>query len=371
LKSPFLDFKFKMNPMSAQFLPQVVNSQPGKPKPKTGIELFRTIKHLKRSVIAISGIVIVVSGTVARAEQVKKVPTIGYLAVSTPSAHAPRIDALRQGLRSLGYVEGQNIIIEYRFAQGDERRLVELAAELVRRKVDAMVVTGTQGSLAAMHVTRTIPIVMTTGSDAVARGIIASLAHPGGNVTGLTGSGRELAGKRLELLKEAVPRVNRVGVLWNPSDPGAAANFKATETAARALAVDVYSLEVINAKDFEVAFKAATEVRVQALSVVSSGNINAYRTQIVNFANEHRLPTMFAQAALVRAGGLMYYGPNTRDRYRRAATYVDKILKGAKPADLPVELPTKFDLMINLKTARALGLKIPPELLMEADKVIE
>jgi ABC-type uncharacterized transport system substrate-binding protein len=305
----------------------------------------------------------------ARAQQPKKIPTIGYLAVSTASTHAPRIDALRQGLRSLGYVEGQNIVIEYRYAEGDERRLSDLATELVRRKVEAIVVTGTQGTLAAMRATKTIPIVMTTGSNAVARGIIASLAHPGGNITGLTGNGGDLAGKRLQLLKEAVPRISRVGVLWNPSDPGAAANFKATESKARALAVEIYSLKLRS--DLDVVFKAAIEARVQALTVVSSGNINAYRTQIVDFATKNRLPTMFAQAAPVRAGGLMYYGPNTRDVYRRAAGYVDKILKGAKPADLPVELPKKYDLVINLKTAKALGLKIPAQLLMEADKVIE
>jgi putative ABC transport system substrate-binding protein len=279
------------------------------------------------------------------------------------------VDALGQGLRSLGYVEGKNIIIDYRYAEGNERRLSDLAAELVHLKVDALVVTGTQGAIAAKHATATIPIVMTTGSNPVARRIVASLAHPGGNITGLASDVGDLAGKRLELLKEAVSSISRVGVLWNPSDPGATANFKATETMARALAVQVYSLEVRS--DLDVAFKAATESRVQALTVLSSGNINTYRTQIVDFATKNRLPTVVGQAALVQAGGLMYYGSNTRDLYRRAAGYVDKILKGAKPTDLPVELPTKFDLVINLKTARALGLKIPAQLLMEADRVIE
>ncbi len=335
------------------------------------IEVSRTIRNLKWLAIATLDIAFTIDGAMAHAQQAKKVPTIGYLAVSTASAHAPRVDALWQGLRGLGYAEGQNIVIEHRYAEGDERRLSELAAELVRLKVDAIVTTGTQGSLAAKHATKTIPIVMTTGSDPVARGIIASLAQPGGNITGLASDVGDLAGKRLELLTETVPKVSRVGVLWNPADPGAAANFKGTETMARALGVQIYSLEVRSAKDFDVAFKAATARRVYALTVLSSGNINTHRIQIVDFANKSRLPTMFAQAALVRAGGLMFYGSNTPDLYRRAAGYVDKILKGAKPADLPVEQPSKFDLVINLKTAKALGLKIPAHLLMEADRVIE
>ena len=333
------------------------------------IEVSRTSQNLKWLAIATLSVAFTVCGAVAHAQHAKKIPVIGYLAVSTASAHAPRVEAFREGLSALGYVEGKNIVIDYRYAEGDERRLADLAAEFVRLKVDAIVVTGTQGALAAKHATRTIPIVTTTGSNPVARGVIASLAHPGGNITGLASDVGDLAGKRLQLLKEAVPSITRVGVLWNPSDSGAAANFKATEVMGRSMAVQIYSLELHNSLD--IAFNTATERRVEALTVLSSGNINTYRTQIVDFANKRRLPTVFGQAALVRDGGLMYYGSNTRDLYRRAAGYVDKIVKGAKPADLPVELPIRFDLVINLKTAKALGLKIPAQVLMEATRIIE
>jgi ABC-type uncharacterized transport system substrate-binding protein len=292
----------------------------------------------------------------AQAQQPKKIPRIGYLAVSTASAHSPRVAALRQGLHELGYLEGKNIVIAFRYADGNSDRLSELATELVRLKLDAIVTTGTEGALAAKRATSTIPIIMTTGDDPVARGIIASLAMPGGNVTGLTTDAGELSGKRLEMLKQTIPSLSRVGVLWYPRDPGAAANFEETEASAHALKVQVQSLKVGSANDIDTAFKAAIDARVQALTVLSSGVVNAHRKRIVELAMKSGLPTMLTQAAHVEAGGLMFYGPNVHEQYRRAATYVDKILKGAKPADLPVEQPTKFDLVINLKTAKQIGL---------------
>lgn len=266
-------------------------------------------------------------------------------------------------------MEGENIVIEYRYAKGNASRLPEPAAELVRLKVDAIVTTGSTGALAAKQATSMVPIVLTTaGTRLRADSFPASLAREG---TGLTSVSTDLSGKRLELLREAVPSISRVGILWYPADPGATANFKEMDATARALAVQVQSLEVRSPKDFDAAFKAAIEGRAQALTVISSGLINIHRRRIVEFATKSRLPTTFAQAAFVEAGGVMYYGPNIPDLYRRAATYVDKILKGANPAELPVEQPKKFDLVVNLKTAKALRLKIFAQLLMEADTVIE
>jgi putative ABC transport system substrate-binding protein len=306
----------------------------------------------------------------ANAQQGTKLPRIGYLAASNEASHAPRVTGLRQGLRELGYVEGQNILIEYRYAGGNSDRLRELAAELAGLKVDAIVSTGTEGALAAKQATSTIPIIMATGDDPVARGVITSLAKPGGNVTGVTSAAGDIAGKRLEILKETIPSLRRVGVLWYPPDPGAAANFKQTKAAGQILRIQIRSLELRNPEDFDHLFKTAAEGRVQALTVLSSGIVNTHRRRIIDFALKLRLATMFAQPAHVEAGGLMFYGPNTPEQYRRAAYFVDKILKGAKPGDLPVERPTKFQLLINLKTAEQIGLTIPPNVLARADKVI-
>jgi putative tryptophan/tyrosine transport system substrate-binding protein len=303
----------------------------------------------------------------AEAQQSKKVPRIGFLS----GAHVePFREAFRQGLHELGYVEGQNIVIEWRHADGKVEGLPALAAELVRVKVDVIVTGGTPALLAAKDATRTIPIVLCIG-DPVGEGFVASLARPGGNITGLSAISTDLSGKRLELLKETFPRLSRAGVLWDAADQSAAANFKETEALARALGVQVQSLEVRRPEDFESAFKAATGGRVQGLIVLRGLIITRHRTRIVALAAKNRLPAMYGDSRWVEAGGLMYYGPNINDLFRRAATYVDKILKGAKPADLPVEQPTKFELVINLKTAKALGVKIPAQLLMEADKVIE
>jgi putative ABC transport system substrate-binding protein len=305
----------------------------------------------------------------AEAQQQKKIPRVGYLAVSSKAAHSPREAALRQGLRELGYIEGQNIIIEYRYAEGKSDRLQDLAADLVHLNVDTIVTTGSEGALAAKRATSTIPIVTTTG-DHLATGMVASLARPGSNITGLTNVASDLSGKQLELLKETVPRLTRVGVLWIPIDPGPSTVLKAMEATAPALRLQIHRLEVRDAKDFDVAFRTATDAKLGALSVLGGGLINIHRIQIVQYAIKKRLPTMFQQEIHIEAGGLMYYGTNTPDLYRRAAIYVDKILKGANPADLPVEQPTKFELVINLKTAKQIGLTIPPNVLARADRVI-
>jgi putative tryptophan/tyrosine transport system substrate-binding protein len=311
-------------------------------------------------------------GSMAEAQQPKKVPRIGVLSGFSSSSDRKRIEAFRQGLRELGYVEGQNVFVEYRYAGGNADEYPKLAAELVSFRVDLIVVGGGSGlARAAKETTKTIPIVMTGGSDPVGAGLVASLARPGGNITGLTAITAELAGKRLELLKETLPRVIRVGVLWNPTDQGSAQGLKEIEIAAPTLGLEIQSLQVRSPSNFESAFKAAIAGQARALQVLGSGLIISNRNRIVEFATKNRLPTMFVDAAHVEAGGLMSYGPNAPDLYRRTATYVDKILKGAKPADLPVEQPMKFELVINLKTAKQIGLTIPPNVLARANKVIK
>jgi len=306
----------------------------------------------------------------AQAQQFKKIPQIGLLSAGSSSAGSPRIEAFRQGLRELGYQEGNTVTIEYRFAEGKLERLPSLAAELVRLNVDTIVTGGTPQLLAAKHATRTIPVVMAFAGDPVEQGFVASLARPAGNITGLSSVAPDLSGKRLELLKEIVPTLSRAGVLWNPADPGIRRNFNETETAARALGVQIHSLEVWSRDQFGSAFKAATAARVQALNLLQANLTNEHRRQIVKFAAQSRLPTMFGEEGLMDAGGLISYGPDYGDLFRRAALYVDKILKGAKPADLPVEQPTQFELVINLKTAKQIGLTMPPNVLARADKVI-
>jgi putative ABC transport system substrate-binding protein len=303
--------------------------------------------------------------------QEPKVSRIGCLSSSVRATLDPRFEAFRMGLRELGYAEGKDIIIEVRYAEGKINRLPALAAELVSLKVDVIVVAGgTAPALAAKEATTTIPIVMTYVGDPLARGLIASLARPGGNITGLTSVSPDLAGKRLELLKETVPRLNRVGVLWNPASQGATANFKEIEVVARSFGLQVQSLEARSPAEIESAFKTATIGRADALIVVESVLSGAHRNRIVELATNSRLPTMVGQGVGVVAGGLMYYGPDYTDLHRRAATYVDKILKGTKPADLPVEQPTRFELVINLKTAKQIGLIIPPNVLARADRII-
>jgi putative ABC transport system substrate-binding protein len=307
---------------------------------------------------------------VARA-QAGKVPRIGFLTVNSPSTNAARIEAFRQGLSDLGYFEGGNIAIEWRSAEGSLDQLPALAAELVRLKVDVIVTTGSSATRAAKDATATIPIVMAQDGDPVGNGFVVSLARPGGNITGLSSLFSELSRKRLELLKEIIPRLSQVAVLGTSSNPANAPQLRETELAAAALGVKVQYLDVLDPKDIDKAFRAASTTRVDAVLLLVSTVFNSQRTQISELALRSRLPAIYGQQEFMEAGGLMTYHVSTVDLWRRSATYVDKILKGAKPADLPVEQPTKFELVINLKTAKALGLTIPASLLQRADQVIE
>jgi len=305
------------------------------------------------------------------AQQAGKVPRIGYLAPNLSNAVLATHEAFRQGLRELGYVEGKNIIIEYRWAEGKADRLPLLAAELVRLKVDAIFASGAvQPALAAKNATTTIPIVFVGVGDPVALGLVASLARPGGNITGLSSMGRELSGKRLELLKETVPKASRMAVLWNPDNPTSVSNMQETKAAAPSLGIKLQSLEIRESNDLEQAFSAVKKEAAEALVLLNSPNFVNLRKQFVDLAAKSRLPAMYDESQWVDAGGLMSYGPNYPDLWRRAATYLDKILKGTKPADIPVEQPTKFEFVINLKTAKQIGLTIPPNVLARANKVI-
>lgn len=309
----------------------------------------------------------------ARAQQqAGKVPRIGYLRATSPSDRPSQLDAFRQGLRELGWSEGQNVVIDYRYAEGRFDRLPNLAADLVRLEVDLIVSEGTQGVTAARNATGTIPIVMTTVRDPVGTGLIASLARPGGNVTGMSGSaGLEIVAKQLELLKEAVPRIRRVAILSNPANAYHQLAIREVNVAARSLGVQPQVLEARGPNELDGAFAAMVKERVEALLVVSDVIFNNHRARLADLAARSRLPAAYGVRESVEAGGLMSYGTSFLELYRRSAAYVDKILKGAKPADLPVEQPTKFELVINLKTARALGLTVPPALLARADEVIE
>ena len=297
-----------------------------------------------------------------------KVPRIGFLGATSPSTNAARIEAFRQGLRELGYVEGKNIVIEYRWAEGKTERLPDLAAELVRLKVDIIVTAGAAVTRPAKEATSTIPIVMSFDNDPVGSGFVASLARPGGNITGLSALFPELSGKRLELLKEVVPVLSRMAVFGTSTQP--AQGLRETELAAGAFGVRAQYIDVLSPQDFETAFQAARKGRADAILVLSSPVIFSQRTRIADLAVKNHLPMMFPQSEWVEDGGLMSYAPNYADLFRRAATYVDKILKGAKPADLPVEQPTKFEFIINLKAAKQISLTIPPNVLVRADRVI-
>jgi putative tryptophan/tyrosine transport system substrate-binding protein len=307
----------------------------------------------------------------AEAQQPKKIPRIGYLAAGSPSSNLLSRKAFQQGLRESGYVEGQNIIIEYRWAEGKLDRLPDLAVELVRLKVNVLVSgAGNSGTRALRQATTSIPIVMTVGSDPVAAGFVSSLARPGGIITGLTSITGELSGKRLELLTETISKLARVAVLYDPGDRAKLVEFKETQVAAQGLGVQIQSVEVQRLQEIERAFNSAVSWKAHALIVLKTVVTDANHNQIVELAIKNRLPTVFADSQSVETGGLMSYGPNYADVYRRAAVYVDKILKGANPADLPVEQPTKFEFVINLKTAKQIGLTIPPNVLTRADKVI-
>jgi ABC-type uncharacterized transport system substrate-binding protein len=306
----------------------------------------------------------------AGAQQPTKVPRIGFLITSSPSTISARLEAFRQALRELGYVDGKNIGIEYRYAEGKIDRLPALAAELVRLNVNVIVTNGSPPTRAAKETTSTIPIVMTQDADPVGSGHVASLARPNGNITGLSNLAPEISSKRLELLKDIVPSLSRVAV-FGTSTQSTAQVVRETELAAKAFGVQLQDFDVPDPKDIATAFQAAIKRRAEAVLVLQSGVLNSQRKKIVELAVKNRLPTMYYAAEWVEDGGLMSYGANVTDLFRRAAIYVDKILKGAKPADLPVEQPRKFELIINLKAAKQIGLTIPPHVLARADKVIK
>jgi len=301
----------------------------------------------------------------SQAQQPGKVPHIGFLSLSGANQ-----EAFRQGLRDLGYIEGKNIAIESRTAANRADRLSVLAGELVDLKVDVIVAAGSQAVHAAQRTTKSIPIVMTSSSDPVGTGFVASLAHPGGNITGLSLVGPDLSTKRLEMLKEVILGVSRVAVFWNPDDPAAKISLRETEDAAKAQAMHLQILEIREASDFESAFRAANKGRARALILLPAPIVATQAKQIAELALKNNLPAISPVSEFPNAGGLMSYGANLADLYRRAATYVDKILKGVKPIDLPVEQPTKFELVLNLKTAKQIGLTIPPNMLARADKII-
>ena len=330
-----------------------------------------TVVRSQWSVIGISVVYLAVGALLsglcvpAEAQQPGKIPHIGFLSLSGANQ-----EAFRQGLRDLGYIEGKNIAIESRMAANRADRLSVLAGELVDLKVDVIVAAGSQAVHAAQRITNNIPIVMTSSSDPIGTGFVASLAHPGGNITGLSLVGPDLSTKRLEMLKEVVLGVSRVAVFWNPDDPAAKISLRETQDAAKAQAMHLQIVEIREASDFESAFRAANKGRARALILLPAPIVATQAKQIAELALKNNLPAISPVSEFPNAGGLMSYGANLADLYGHAATYVDKILKGAKPADLPVEQPTKFELVINLKTAKQIGLVIPPNVLARADRVI-
>ena len=321
--------------------------------------------------IALSAMLFAFSAS-AEAQQPTKMPRIGYLAGGDPTSAGPSVEAFRQGLRELGYVEGKNILVEYRYAEGRQDRAPSLVSELVQLKVEVLVVIFLGGTRAAKEATKTIPIVMVVAVDPVAAGIVDSMARPGGNITGLATLQRDLSGKRLELLTEVVPGISRVGVLWDADAPGSAIAFKEYEAAARALKVQLQSLELRRPNpDLEGAFQAAAKGRTGALITIRNPVLRRYTNRIAELAIKNRLPSIHEGSESVEAGGLMSYSANDAENFKRAAYYVDRILRGSKPADLPVEQPATFELIINLKTAKQIGLTIPQSVLYRADKVIK
>ena len=327
----------------------------------------------RRTAIRRLAIFFLTTASLAEAQQPNKFSRIGYLSTYDPIRESARAEVIRLALRERGYIEGQNIAIEYRYTEGKRDRAPELAAELVRLKVDIIVVAGGgRAPLAAKNATKTIPIIMVgAGIDPVEAGLVESLARPGGNVTGLALLTGELGGKRLELLKEAVPKLAHVAVLYDPTAPGSVREVKEVPVAARALGLTIQSWEVRAADDFDRAFAAMGKQRLDGLYVPGGRLFSDNQKRIVGFALKSRLPSMYASREAVDAGGLMFYGADLAESYRRVAYYIDRILKGAKPADLPVEQPTKFEFVINLKTAKQIGLTIPPDVLARANRLIK
>jgi putative ABC transport system substrate-binding protein len=304
------------------------------------------------------------------AQPAKKIPKVGVLRQSCAHVLWTQVEAFRKGLRERGYSEGQNIEIEYRYADGELARLPALANELVRIKVDVIVVSSTPAVMAAKEATKEIPIVFHTIGDPVASGVVASLARPGGNITGLTMGGAELYGKRLELLKEAIPKLSQAAILWNPTSTGIRQNVDQTQAAGQTLKLQIQSIEIRQPEDIEPAFDTATRAKMGAILITQSPPLTTYPKRIIELASKRRLPTIYPQAQWPDMGGLMSYGANVDDSYRYLASYVDKILKGSKPSELPVERSRKLELVINLKAAKQIGLIIPPNVLARADRVI-
>ena len=329
--------------------------------------------NLQGSIIAslVFSFVVFMLSVMAHAQQPAKVPRIAYVASSSLATNADRVEAFKQGLRELGYVEGKNLVVEWRFADGDDSRLPGLVAELVRLKVDIIVAGGPAVTGVAQKATSTIPIVMGFHLDPVGSGVIASLARPGGNITGLSSLSPEISGKQLELLKEVVPALARVAIIGNSTEPGHAQVLKELELAAGALKLKLQVRDVLDGKNIATAYQAARKDRADAVLLLNSTVLNSHRAQLVDLAVKHRLPATYPFPQYVEGGGLMSYGTNYSDLFRRAATYVDKILKGRTPADLPVEQPIKFEFVVNLKAAKQIALRIPPNVLARADRVIK
>jgi putative ABC transport system substrate-binding protein len=332
------------------------------------INLKAALRNLKSAILM--GALHLALYVSAEAQQPGKIARIGYLTAASPFPISPRTEAFRQGLHELGYLEGKDIVIEYRYAGAKLDRLPALATELVRLRVDVIVTAGPIPTRSAKEATVTIPIVMSQDTDPVGNGFVASLARPGGNITGLSTLSPEISGKRLELLKEIVPRISRIAVVGQSTYPGNSQSLREVELAAKALGMQLQYLDIRSAKDIETAFRAATKGRADAILGLGSPVLMSHRTRVVDLAATSRLPAIYYFPEFVDAGGLMTYGPSITDLSRRAAAYVDKILKGRKPADLPVEQPTKFELIINLKAAKQIGLTIPPNVLARADRVI-
>jgi len=331
--------------------------------PKSKIQIRKWVE------IVAAVVTFAMCGAAAMAQEIK-VHRIGLLAAGEPSAVAGRIDAFRQGLRERGYEEGKNIIIEYRYGEGKLDRTRALAAEMIRLKLDVIVTAGPTDTRVAKQATTTVPIVMAQDSDPIGSGLIASLARPGGNITGLASLAPELSGKQIQLLKEIVPKLSHVGLLGNSLNPGNAQALKEVELAAGAFKVQLQYLDIQSPDDIESAFSILRKERAGAFTVLRNPVASTHRKRIVDLATKNHLPAMYVTPEWVEVGGLMSYAPDVQDNWRRAATYVDKILKGAKPADLPVEQPKKFEFIINLKAAKQIGLTIPPNVLARADKVI-
>jgi len=330
----------------------------------------RTCRHARAFVFVCLLLTVMLPTVSSGAQQLAKIPRIGLLNALFPTTNPARIEAFRKGLRDLGYVEGKNIVVEYRYAERKVGRLSALAAELVNLNVDVIVTSASQETRAAKAATSTIPIVMINEPDPVETGLIVSLAHPGGNLTGLSTLSPQLSGKRLELLKEIIPKLSRVAVFGYSRNPGNADTLKELELAAQALKVKIQYLEVPSTNEIENSFREAVKERADGVLILSNSSLTAQRKQVIGLAIKNRLPVSYPRPEFVESGGLMTYGISLIENSRRAAAYVDKILKGAKPADLPVEQPTKFELIINLRAAKQISLVIPPNVLARADRVI-